>query len=177
MTDTNDTSAAGLFTEFADGTKLHLRPLTDEDMDLLTQWCQAKMINMAEASLPSPCAQEVYDRRMAVAIREASKITWMSAQGAAMLRNIDGLVHLCWLAARKDKPDITEAYIKKQLTSVENARRFNADWRRVNNLGDKKGVSSPVPKTKESPSPLELESLPKARSTRSSRSRTTGRRR
>lgn len=167
---TNDTSAAGAIVQFIDGTEYRIRPLCDEDMDLLSEWCQLRMINMVEASLPKPCSQDQYDLRMGLAIREAARITWQSEQGRKQLRSIDGLVFMLWLGIREDHPTVTKEMLKAQLKNVENTRRFNLMWRKANDL--KKGVSTTAP----SPNPLELDTLPKARSTRSSPRHTTGRR-
>lgn len=132
--DTRTTTAAPAILTLADGIEYRMSPLTDEDMDELTTWCQSRVINIAERSLPPDASKERREEMLTLAIREASRITWMTGEGARMMATIDGLAELMVISIRKNHPGVSREAIKSQLKKPGNIAKFNALWRTANNV-------------------------------------------
>lgn len=149
---------------FADGLKVNMHPLNDEDISALDMWVRARFIETARASLPKRASKEEREETLSVAMGQAQGLTWMSGVGSTILATIDGLTQLVWQASHDPTLDIIR--LRTQLFDPVNAERAHDAFRQVNAAALKKGL----------PPRGQTRPLGKRKSTGASRKGTGGRR-
>jgi hypothetical protein len=123
---------------FNDGSTYQFSPLTDKDLDELDEWMQSRLIEAARRSLSKSASQEERDETLRVAMREATKLTFLSPDGARMIATLPGMTHLCYLSLRKCHPDVDEPSLHKLLSDPENLSILNEKFDRANHVSNGK---------------------------------------
>ena len=89
------------------GHALKMSPLRGRDFGELDNWLRARVIQAARASLTEEMTEKDRDKTMRLAMQAASRMTWTSAQGAAMLGTPEGIVQFIWQGVHRNHPEVT----------------------------------------------------------------------
>ncbi len=128
-------TAASAPLTFADGTEYQMSPLTDKDIAELDEWVQARSIRIARMSLSAEADAMERRETMSLAMSEASRLTWMAGEGAAVMATLPGMTRLVWQSVKKSHPDVTERMLAEKLFSPENLNAAIDTYEHLNNIG------------------------------------------
>lgn len=99
--------------------------LSDKDIAELDEWLRARFISMARDSLGPDCSQKQIDDTLAVAMRDAMGLTWMSGIGARVMASVDGVARLAWQMVHHSHPTVTYEEIRKHMYDPRNMANVN----------------------------------------------------
>jgi len=102
-----------------------LSRLTDRDLSELDEWLRARIIKMAQASLPDDASDKLFERTMGVAMSKAMRTTWMSGDGARMMATPDGMARIIWQSAHHEDPDVEYEELRRLMFVPENVKTTN----------------------------------------------------
>jgi hypothetical protein len=119
------------------GKKYQMSALTDKDMAELDEFAQAKLIDNARRSLPDDCTDKIYNRMMALAMRESLGISYARPPGSKIFSTTYGLARLAWQGIKRNQPDVTVDEIHTAMgDDVRNMLEIQTQFRKVNRLPD-----------------------------------------
>ncbi len=116
---------------FLSGKEYLVSPLRDIDLVELDEYVRSVHIQTAvNATLNAP--QDA--KRIAIerAVDYASSITFMSPQGAAIVKSSDGVARILWQGVKQNHPDMTHAELRALMYSPENVREANRVFAELN---------------------------------------------
>jgi len=128
---------------FADGTTFQMSPLTDRDIAELDLWVQARIVQIARASLNGEPA-EIREETLRLAMQTAAGASWMTGMGARIMATVPGMTRLVWQSIKRSHPEITEEEVGQHLFSPENIEHARETFDKLN-LEGKKGVKKKRP--------------------------------
>jgi hypothetical protein len=100
-------------------------PLTDKDIAELDAYVRFVHIQTAiDASKGQP--PDMVDRLVNAAVGQASSITFMSPQGAAIIRSQDGVARILWHGLKHNHPELTHEQVRALMydkTTIAEANR------------------------------------------------------
>jgi hypothetical protein len=114
------------------GVEYHLSPLTDRDIEELTNWLRASFVRMASESLTPEMTQAQRDEVLGAAMREARKIDWVSGEGARTMGTLDGISRVLWHGLRKRHPDLTYEAVRALITDAKTVAKASAVFKALN---------------------------------------------
>lgn len=112
-----------------------MSPLTDGDFEQLNNWLRSGVIQMARQSLTPDMLAEEREETLAVAMREARKMSYLSEAGRASLASIDGTAQLLWLGLRRNHPALTADEVRSLVFEGDDALAVLKIWEEIN-LGE-----------------------------------------
>jgi len=95
-------------------------PLTDKDISELDAWIQADYVKVARASLDENSTKAEREETLAIAMRQAAGLSWMSGTGAKMIATVKGMARLTWQMIHRNHPKVTVAQLQSELFNPEN---------------------------------------------------------
>jgi len=114
-----------------DGRVLDVSPLTDRDISELDAYVKHVHIQTAiDASLNQP--DRIADKIISAAVQQASSITFMSAEGAAIIRSTDGVARILWHGLRHRHPDLTFEDVRKLIFNPRAISEANRVFNELN---------------------------------------------
>ena len=117
------------------GKKFLMSALTDKDMAELDEFAQAKLIDNARRSLPDDCSDKIYNRMMALAMRESLGISYARPPGSKIFSTTYGLARLAWQGVKRNQPDITVDEIHTAMgDDVRSMLEIQLQFKKVNRL-------------------------------------------
>ena len=90
-------------------------PLSLDDIEDLDSWVRKRHIDLAK-----PHGADV----VAIALQQATTMTFMSGVGAKLLATVEGMAYLCWLSLSKKHPEV----------SITESRKWMQDSRNISNV-------------------------------------------
>jgi hypothetical protein len=122
-----------------DGLRLKMRELTDGELESLDEWVQGRFINAARQSVSEEdVGAEEWDRVLALAMREATKLTWSRQPGFNIaFATRRGLARVVWLGCREAHPTLTARDVYERLKSGRDVLTARGEFMRVNGLSYK----------------------------------------
>lgn len=112
-----------------------MSPLTDGDFELLNNWLRSSVIQMARDSLSPDLTAEEREETLAVAMREARKMSYMSEAGRTTLASIEGTAQLIWLGLRKNHPNLSAEEVRELVFGGDDTLAILKIWEEIN-LGE-----------------------------------------
>lgn len=97
------------------GKEYRMSPLTDGDFEELNNWLRSGVIQMARKSLTPGMTTEEREETLAVAMREARKVSYLSDTGRAAMTTVEGTAYLMWLGLRRNHADLTPEQVREAL--------------------------------------------------------------
>jgi hypothetical protein len=131
------------------GQEFQLSPLTDRDIQELNNWLQSQVIQAARGALTDDMAQDQRDEILGAAVREASKVSWFSADGARRMRTIEGVSRILWQSLKRLHPSLTPDKVKDMVLDPATVTMAMAAFRKVNDVPEKKRGETPEGSPKE----------------------------
>lgn len=111
---------------------LTIYPLSDYRIGEIDNWIKSRHINMAmtaAAGLAPAQANQLID----IALKQASSMTFLSAEGAKLMGTVDGIAAVLYFGqSEEDRKKHPMAAIQKQLTSSVMIRKANLLFKRLN---------------------------------------------
>lgn len=132
-----DITGAATVIRLSDGRQLEFCPLTDRDIIELDEWVRAEFIAAARDSLEGETDAALRAETLAVAMREAQGMTFMSGHGPRVLATPAGLSRLLFVSARKRHPELKEDELRPLLLDPNNRDAVNEAFARVNLAPDR----------------------------------------
>lgn len=120
------------------GKEFHMSPLTDRDIDELDTWLQAQMVEIARASLKDDMSEREREEILGAAMREASRMTWLSGDGARKMRTLRGVSRVLWQSLRRRHPELSHDEVKSMLMDPATIAYVNTVFRKINNVRESK---------------------------------------
>ncbi len=103
-----------------------IAPLEDHQIDEVNNWLRSRMIKIASESLKGVTDQEQRDEVLGAAIREASKLDFMTGRGFRELVNRNGISQLLWQSLRREHPTVLLENAKQLLSTDDGKLDQNA---------------------------------------------------
>jgi hypothetical protein len=125
-------TAASVPITFADGTTYQFSPLTDKSIDEIDEWLQAKVIETARHSLKPDTPKEEREETLRIAVQESQKVSFLNDDGLLLLATVPGMTFLCWLALRREHPEVTQEQLRDKLSDASNILIVNEKFAHVN---------------------------------------------
>ena len=111
------------------GKEYLISPLNDQDASMLDEYVRS--VFMRTAVLAAQAAGErsvIAQKIIETAVAQAPLISFLSAQGAALIKSIDGVSRILWQGARHNHPGLTHEEVRKAMygnkDSVQEANRI-----------------------------------------------------
>lgn len=118
-----------------DGKDYLMSPLTDGDFEQLNNWLRSGVIQMARQSMTPDMTSEEREETLAVAMREARKMSYLSEAGRAALASVDGTAQLVWLGLRHNHPNLTADEVRSLVFGGDDSLAVLKVWEEIN-LGE-----------------------------------------
>jgi hypothetical protein len=114
------------------GDKLYdVSPLTDKDIAELDAYVRHVHIQTAiEASRGQD--DRLTDKLINFAVMQASAITFMSPQGAAIIKSQDGVARILWHGLKHKHPDLTHEQVRKLMYDPSSIKEANRVFKELN---------------------------------------------
>lgn len=112
-----------------------MSPLTDGDFEQLNNWLRSSVIQMARRSLTSDLTAEEREETLAVAMREARKMSYLSEAGRTAMATVDGTAQLLWLGMRNNHKDLTSDEVRSMMLNGDDMLSALKVWEEIN-LGE-----------------------------------------
>jgi len=101
------------------GVEYRIAPLEDHQIDEVNNWLRTRLLNIARESLKGVADQDVRDETLGAALREASKLDFMTGRGFKELVNRNGISQLLFQSLRREHPTLTLDNASLLLTDLE----------------------------------------------------------
>lgn len=118
--------------------------LDDNARESLDNWVRERYYEIAASMFEKITKADIREQAMAVAMKEALTLTWMSGEGARLIASVDGMARIFWESIRKNHPDVTYESLREQMMNPDNIRKMNRVFKQLNtdkvkaNAGDPK---------------------------------------
>ncbi len=114
------------------GTLYNVSPLDDKDTSELDQY--VRFIHMETATAAAEKADvRVAQMIVAAAVGQASALSFMSPQGAAIIKSVDGIARILWHGLKHNHPDLTHEQVRALMfNSHENRKEANRVFEELN---------------------------------------------
>lgn len=114
------------------GTVYQVAPLNDKDVSELDSY--VRFIHMETAKEAARGAdQGMQQMILSAAIGQASSLSFMSPQGAAIIKSIDGVARILWHGIKHNHPEVTHDFVRQQMfVSKENLAEANRVFEELN---------------------------------------------
>jgi hypothetical protein len=128
------------------GKEYRMSPLSDKLHQTMTNWARAKFVEIA-VEAAKMLDEENRKEIMSVALRDACKFEWNSANGAGieLATSLAGVTQLCFLSFRKEHPNITPEEIEAALLAGDPRQNRNEVIRVYRELNTVDVKNSPAP--------------------------------
>lgn len=123
----SDITGAGTPIKLGDTTYL-VSPLSDKDLIELDEFVRFVHVNAAVDSAPA----SMKDRALQIAIQQASALSFMSAEGAAIIKNHNGVSRILWHGIRHNHPDVTHEQIRALIIKHDVVAEANRVFKKLN---------------------------------------------
>ncbi len=103
----------------------NVSPLTDKDIAELDAYVRHVHIQTAIDASANQTSSMI-DRLVNAAVYQASSITFMSPQGAAIIKSQDGVARILWHGLKHNHPDLTHERVRQMMydkTTIAEANR------------------------------------------------------
>lgn len=107
-------------------------PIDDSGREALDEWVRAKYVERISPLINAMKSEA--DKILAIdrAFAQASKMTWLSGEGAQMMGTVEGVARLLYEGIRKNHPEVTIEDFRAELFNSENIMKANAVFRELN---------------------------------------------
>jgi len=138
-------SAAGVPVELG-GRQLYFSPFTDKDIAELDMWVRGEYIKMVRASFDDSTTKNEREEALALAMKHAAGLTWLSGEGAKLIGTVAGMARLAYQSVRKRHADVTLEWLQAEMFNPENVHAVRIAFEQANvtapeQPGSKKGAS------------------------------------
>ena len=123
----SDITGAGTPIKLGDVTYL-VSPLSDKDLIELDEFVRFVHVNAAVNSAPAA----MKDRALEIAIKQASSLSFMSPDGAAIIKNHNGISRILWHGIRHNHPEVTHEQIRELVVNHEVVAEANRVFKKLN---------------------------------------------
>lgn len=114
-----------------------LSPLLDIDIEELNNWLRSTFIDMARSSIPANASKAVREETLAVAMREARRLSWVEGYGAELMSSgLDGITRVIFQSIKKNHPDLKFEDLRSELMNPDNLETALVVWRNQNLISD-----------------------------------------
>jgi hypothetical protein len=114
------------------GDKLYdVSPLTDKDIAELDAYCRHVHIQTAiDASKGQDSS--IVDKLINAAVMQASAITFMSPQGAAIIKSQNGVARILWHGLKHKHPSLTHEQVRAMMYDPSSIKEANRVFKELN---------------------------------------------
>ena len=113
------------------GTEYLVSPLTDKDLVSLDEYIRHIHIKTAVDSCKN-MPQEIADKALSMAVKQASSMTFMSPEGAGLIKSVAGVARILWLGIKHNHPTVTHEDISAKMLDKRNIAEANRVFKRLN---------------------------------------------
>jgi hypothetical protein len=110
----------------------NVSPLTDKDTSELDEY--VRFVHMETAKKAAKDADpEIKQMIVSAAVGQASSLSFMSPQGAAIIKGIDGVSRILWHGIKHNHPEVTHEFIRAAMfANTENIAEANRVFDQLN---------------------------------------------
>lgn len=113
------------------GKLYNVAPLSDKDIAELDAYVRHVHIQTAIDAAKGQDAA-IVDRLIAAAVQQASSITFMSPQGAAIIKSQDGVARILWHGLKHNHPELTHEQTRALMYDPMSLREANRVFKELN---------------------------------------------
>lgn len=127
----NTSLTAATYPIVLDAVTYQVSPLDDVAISALDNYVRSVHIESAvagSANLQPALQSRVID----AAVRQASSLSALAPEGAAILKNPDGVAMILWLGIKRNHPDVAYETIRAKMFAPEAIRRANHVFNELN---------------------------------------------
>jgi hypothetical protein len=99
------------------GTVYNVSPLDDKDTSELDEYVRFIHMETAKAAAITCSDESIKHMIISSAVAQASSLSFMSPQGAAIIKSVDGVSRILWHGIKHNHPEVTHEFIRSQLFS------------------------------------------------------------
>lgn len=94
-------------------------PLTDRDSDEIDNWLRGEYIRGARASLDENTPAQEREEILRIAIRDASRLSYMTGEGARMIASFRGIFRVIWQGLRREQPNLSFDEFRDRMSKLK----------------------------------------------------------